>query len=229
MKIFIVGLMILFIGLILASAIWLYSISKASKGTPIKRTPVPRHAILIMDLQEDFTGEHPRISPPYPETQRVMDAINHVLERTRSIPIPVITIRQEFRGFPGVLFAKLFVQGAAIRGNSGGEWDHRLQLRDHADFCKPIGDAFSSAEFEKHLISEGINELVLVGADAEFCVHLTAQAALNRGYRVKVIKEGLLLRAEKKWSSLMEVYRQEGIDVMTLDGYLNSVGLETKP
>ena len=78
-----------------------------------------------------------------------------------------------------------------------------------------------SPEFERFLIAYRINELYLVGLDAEFCVYYTAKGALNRGYNVNVITDGIFLLADEKWEKLIQKYENDGIILKTSNECIN--------
>ncbi|MFQ5630620.1 MAG: cysteine hydrolase family protein [bacterium] len=82
-------------------------------------------------------------------------------------------------------------------------------------FPKPKSDAFSNPKLEEFMIDQKVNELYLVGLDADGCLHCTAQGALNRGYTVNIITDGIALREEEKWQELLKQYQQEGITLMS--------------
>ena len=67
---------------------------------------------------------------------------------------------------------------------------------------------------EQFLIEHQVNKLYLVGLDADGCLHTTAKGALNRGYNVNIITDGIVLKEEEKWDELLKHYQQEGIALM---------------
>lgn len=48
-----------------------------------------------------------------------------------------------------------------------------------------------------------------MGLDAAYCVHNTARGALNRGYKVKIVKDAIITRIDM--SDILKQYEQEGI------------------
>jgi nicotinamidase-related amidase len=65
-----------------------------------------------------------------------------------------------------------------------------------------------------------VNELILAGLDAEYCVRSTARGALARGYRVNVISGGILLLAEKRRDPLPRQFQREGVQLVASDACL---------
>jgi nicotinamidase/pyrazinamidase len=220
MKTFLLLSIILMVIVMTVVGLWLVSISRPTRGPKIRKYRSPQKALLVIDIQEDVTGKTTRLSPPYREADKAIAAINQVIGAATQNNLIVIYIRQEFEGVLGKLFSRIFARGATIKGHPGCALDRRIAIVPGHDFSKPVGDAFSNPEMEKFLISRHIDELWMVGADAEFCVHLTAKSARQRGYRVNVIPEGLLLRAEKKWDKILKQYQKEGIGILPMSQFL---------
>lgn len=182
-----------------------------TSGEKIKAYGKPGRALLVIDIQEDFTGSTVK-RKMYPEAdiEPVIATVNGVIGKALEKKWLVIYIRQEFEGLPGII-SKLFLGGVAIKGTPGSQVDKRIAVRSDYNLYKPRGDSFSNPELDALLVKNRINELFLTGLDAEQCVHNTAQGALNRGYRVTIITDAILLSAKKKWDSLLEDYTKEGI------------------
>lgn len=94
--------------------------------------------------------------------------------------IIIVYIQQEFDGFFGRMISKILGHGTAVKGNPGTEFDKRVKIVSDNCFTKPMPDAFSNPSFESFIKNNQINELYLVGLDAEGCVHFTAKGALKK-------------------------------------------------
>jgi nicotinamidase/pyrazinamidase len=66
---------------------------------------------------------------------------------------------------------------------------------------------------ESFLILHQVGNLYLVGLDAAYCVHKTALGALNRGYKVTVVKDAILARDDM--NDILKRYEKDGIAVTT--------------
>lgn len=172
-------------------------------------------ALLIIDIQEDYTGATAKPPFPYKDSGRLIENVNSIIEDAAKKGIICIYIRQEFDGFTGRLVSKLVGHGTAIKGNPGTEFDKRINIISDHCFTKPMPDAFTNPKLWELLNEHKINELYLVGLDAAGCVYLTAKGALKRGFSVSVISDGIVLLAEKKWDNLMESFKREGINQIT--------------
>ena len=69
----------------------------------------------------------------------------------------------------------------------------------------PVGVAF--------IRQNQVDEVVIVGLDAAYCINATIQGALNRGYRVTVVPEGIATESRKPVASYLEHWRRAGADV----------------
>jgi nicotinamidase/pyrazinamidase len=210
--IFTAALVLCILGLLICQLVLL---SRPTHGEKITRYANPRKAVLVIDIQEDYTGTTAKPPFPYRDSAKLIATVNALTGAASGKNILVVYIRQELDGFWGRLLSNWFCGGAAIRGNPGTEIDRRIAINSSHLFPKPRSDAFSNPEFGKFLIDFQVDELYLVGLDADGCVHATARGALNRGYAVNIITDAVVLREENKWEKLLKIYREEGITLVT--------------
>lgn len=173
-----------------------------------------KSALLVIDIQEDYTGTTAKSPYPYKNSEKLIETVNKLIEKAAEKGFIVVYIRQEFDGFLGKMISKIVGHGTAIKGNPGTDFDKRVKIVSDHCFSKPMPDAFSNPKFESFIKENHIEELYLVGLDAAGCVYLTAKGALKRGYKVSIIQDGIVLLAEKKWNSLMEKYKKNGITLL---------------
>lgn len=174
-----------------------------------------KNALLVIDIQEDYTGETAKAPFPYEDSERLIETVNKVVEKAVEKEFIVVYVRQEFEGFMGRIVSKIFGHGTAIKGNPGTEIDKRVKIVSDHCFTKQMPDAFSNPNFESFIKEQQIDKLLLVGLDAAGCVYFTAKGALKRGYKVSIIQDGIVLLAEKKWDSVLEKYRRNGITLLS--------------
>jgi len=191
----------------------LYYISTPTKGKMINAYQKPKKALLVIDTQEDFIGNHNKMNNQYKNVDETMERINLIQKRAQFSGIPVIYIRQEFSGIMGKTVSKLFMKGAAIKGNQGALMDKRLNIVNDIEFTKNRGDAFSNPDLDQWLTENEISELFLCGLDGEYCVHSTAKGALNRGYKVNIFVDGIMLGKPENFNQLIQKYYNEGISL----------------
>lgn len=179
----------------------------------------PQKALLVIDIQEDYTGTTAKPPFPYKDSERVITVVNKTIEEASKKNIITIYIRQEFDGFFGKMLSRVVGHGTAIKGKPGTEVDKRIKIVSNHCFSKPMPDAFSNSKFEDFLVKQQINELYLVGLDAAGCVYFTAKGALKRGYKVSIIKDGIALLAQNKWDNLLKKFKQDGITLISSNDF----------
>ncbi|WML33528.1 cysteine hydrolase [Clostridium sp. OS1-26] len=172
-------------------------------------------ALLVIDIQEDYTGTTAKAPYPYKDSERLITTVNKIIEEASKKNIITVYIRQEFDGFFGRMLSRVVGHRTAIKGKPGTEFDKRINIMSNHCFSKPMPDAFSNPKFEAFLAEQKINELYLVGLDAAGCVYFTAKGALKRGYNVSIIKDGIVLLAENKWGNLLKKFKQDGITLIS--------------
>jgi nicotinamidase-related amidase len=84
-----------------------------------------------------------------------------------------------------------------VEGTEGIRIDPRIVQVSSIVFDKSQPDAFSNRAFEKYLIDHQIDELTLCGVFADQCVYSTSAAALQRGYKVRYMINGVAAKNEK--------------------------------
>lgn len=203
-----IGMLVICIVLLLGVLVlWL----GPTRGDGIKKYSNPQKALFVIDVQEDYTGVTAKSPFPYKNSEKLIASVNRVIEKASERDWVIVYIRQEFEGFLGVMVSRIFGKGTAVKGSPGTDIDRRISIVNGNIFPKPKGDAFSNPELGRFLIGHKVDEVFLTGLDAEFCVYQTARGALNREYKVNIIKDAIALRAGKKWDALMRKYERNGV------------------
>jgi nicotinamidase-related amidase len=174
----------------------------------------PQKALLVIDIQEDYTGSTATPPFPYKDSEKLIQTVNRLIEKAAQDGMVIVYIRQEFAGFGARLIAKMLLNGRSIQGNPGTEIDHRIKIISDNIFPKPMASGFSNPNLEKFLDGQEINELYLVGLDAQFCVHATGKAAVKRGYQASIIKGAIAVRNEDRWEKLFKDYDRDSIKLI---------------
>lgn len=168
-----------------------------SRGPLIDRATRPGEALVIVDVQRDFTTTEQTYPPALVEA--AIGSINALAARFHQSGAPVLNIRHIFKG-PYVNFlVRLLSGGRGGAGSSGLGPDPRLRSGHTADFIKHSGDAFSNPAFSRWLDDHAIGKLVIVGLDGNACVKSTADGALNRGYEVEIVDAAVLAQSGASW------------------------------
>lgn len=206
--------------LIIGIAIWLYIgiiiLVTPTKGVHIPQYANPHKALLVIDIQEDSTGITAKNSSPFKkDSDKLITSVNQIIDEASQKNIPVLYVRQEFDGLRGKIISRLTSDGVDIKGQPGTEIDKRVSIVSNNIFPKHISDAFSNPEFEAFLTEHQVNEVYLVGLDAEYCVYYTAKGARNRGYKVNLITDAAEMANQEKWDEQMKKYEKDGVHLIT--------------
>lgn len=181
-------------------------------------------ALILVDLQEDYTG--PNAKQPYKESDRIVSAANRLIEAARTGGWPIYMVRV---AMPNDWFHALMTGGTAIAGTKGAEFDVRLlRVPDTVEIVKRKSDSFSNPLLDAQLAAKHVGELYIAGLDAKFCVKKTIGGALNRGYRVNVVREAITTRHGTPMEELIKDYETDGAVMKSLDQTTNELSPGTK-
>lgn len=170
-----------------------------STGPKIDRASRPNTALLLIDLQEDFTTGNSKYRYPEADMEKGLEAINNLVEAANANGSPVIAIRQTFVGWYMNFLAALLNQGRGCQKSNGLDIDERIDGDIDHDIVKSRADAFHEPELDRVLNSQNVGKLIIVGLDGDFCVKATTKAALNRGYEVYFSDATTLVFNPRSW------------------------------
>jgi len=157
----------------------------------------PRHALLVLDIQ-DIICRSGR-NPPSPEVcDRLVDTINRLSQVASRFGIMVLYVDNERARVAATLFSRL--QTKKLDGNS----NKRLKMVSGHSFTKRGRDAFSNVKLDGVLRKYGIDHLFLAGLDGATSIKQTARSALDLGYRVTFIQDGIFTAFESKWERALK-------------------------
>lgn len=200
--------------LVLIPALTMFrSMFVATRGRRIAPYPSPRKALVVLDLQEGYSGTETRQPVTAPPATGMIATVNRLIGIAAETGMEVAYIRQVFSN-------NLFVRLHGGRRTGKVIIDRRIRVINNNDFEKNRTDAFSNRQFEQLLIDRQVNELYLVGVDAAFCVYYTALGARNRGYRVVVVTDAVASR--NRMPDVLKRYRNKGIEVITSEQFIAS-------
>lgn len=188
-----------------------------SKGKKINLSDRPNSALLIIDVQEDFTSSNGKHAYRPDTVVKLITAINELVGVANANGSPVISIRQTFRGWYINFLVKLFNEGRGSPTSGGLDLDNRINGDIDHDIVKARADGFSEPELDRVLDRQKVGKLIIVGLDGDFCVKATVQAALNRGYEVSFSDATTLALNPNSWkktkAELTARGASEGLDV----------------
>ncbi len=183
---------------------------RPTKGPRIEKYPAPRTALLIIDIQEDYTGPHAK--KRYRDGDRIVRVSNALLAQAQAKGTVVVYIKNVVDN----PIISAFTGGINAPGSPGTDMDLRLvKIPGAVTFTKNRSDAFSTRELDAYLREKHVDQLLLTGLDGAYCVNATARGALNRGYRVTLFQDGIATESVKSIETLAQGWREAGAQVKT--------------
>jgi len=88
---------------------------------------------------------------------------------------------------------------------------------------KPAYSAFFASSLQPFLAEREINTLIISGSETDVCVLATVLDAVDRGFRVVIVEDGLCSSSDEGHDALMTLYRTrfaDQIELLTLDAVL---------
>jgi nicotinamidase-related amidase len=186
-------------------------------------TETRQQAIIVVDIQEDYTGMTAKPPFPYQDSETLIASINTVIEKAAGHDCTIVYTTQEFDGILGKIASKLLFKGIAIKGQPGTKIDSRLSIVSHHHISKSTFNAFSNPELHSCLERHHVKDLYFVGLDAAYCLDKTAKAAVRLGYNVHMIHDCIVTQFEERWHRLRQQYEKKGITLISSHEFLESL------
>lgn len=183
--------------------------SKITKGEAISSSGSEKTALLIIDIQEGITGDICTIDDYRKQSEELIGNVNRIVEEAQEKKWSVVYIFSEVAN-PLINL----INNSMARGTEGAELDHRLLVVSDLIVAKRRSDSFNKTNLDQILTDRQIEKLVIVGLDAEKCVLSSIEAALNRGYKVTVIADGVIAGEEPVKIRMLDTYREMGVEVL---------------
>ena len=210
--------MTLILGLALALIVFLmanglYFFLNRPKVTVIDRQDRPNAALLVIDMQQDFTRASGRLAHNLEHLTIANHRINTLAAEAHQLGIPVVEISHAFTDPFEKAAIKLFANGAGVEGSPGLKRDDALTYMANYHVWKHHQDSFTAPMFTRFLEDHKIGHLFVTGQDATACVNATAKAALKRNFGVTLIEDAILARNGTKWQGMKEALLAAGATI----------------
>jgi nicotinamidase-related amidase len=183
----------------------------ATKGAIINEYPNPKKALLVLDMQNDFIGKNAKMPVLDKQVEPLIDVINKLENDNYKNGNYIVYIRNVFSKND---IGNLFRHNAAIENTDGINIDYRIMQYSQSIYNKNQPDAFSNKAFESFLINNHINDLVICGVFADQCVYWTSVSALNRGYKVTYIENGVAASSQRNIDNAIEAIAKKGAQIV---------------
>lgn len=138
----------------------------------------PNAALLLIDIQQGM--DDPRLPPRNNPNAEANIAL--LLAAWRASGRPVVHVRHHSREAASPLRPEL--PGAAFKKEA-------LPIDGEPVFTKHVNSAFIGTDLEAKLRERGIEALVVVGVQTNYCVETTARMAGNLGFDTYVVEDAM--------------------------------------
>jgi nicotinamidase-related amidase len=126
-------------------------------------------ALLVIDVQNDVVVNALR-------TSEVIANINSLVSSARTSGVPVIWVQHS--------------DECLEKGSAGWEIVDELKpLPNEVRIYKTEASSFAETDLQAQLVSLGAKELVITGAQTNYCVNATSNAGVELGYQVTLVSD----------------------------------------
>ena len=185
----------------------------SSKGERIDLTQRKKELLLVIDIQSRYIHYTPRML-----ANQYISNINKVIDHTNELNYNIVytaSVRKK------TFLTSLFLFDIAIQGTEGAKLDSGLNTNNSVIFEKFLADGFFNKDFRVYLEINNISSLFITGMAAEVCVSETIKGALNRGYKVVVIKDTIIpIFGNKSLKRKLNEVENLGAQIISVDDYL---------
>ena len=201
-------------GLTLILFAMIHQMIKPTTGEKIPDYGMKAQALLVIDVQEDYTGAN--AVRPFKDRETLVASTNILVSEAEKRKMPVVYV-ENIIDHP---FFKPLMNGLNAEGAPGTKTDARIvRIPDSVTLSKNRSDSFSNPKLDEFLRSKKINELILCGLDGAYCVKSTALGGVNRGYKVTIIPEAVASESGYTKQELMDIWKKAGVEVIPLKDY----------
>ncbi|MCC2613527.1 isochorismatase family protein [Neorhizobium petrolearium] len=184
----------------------------------VHEKPANGAPVLVIDLQAGmFDG---LVEPPVHDADRLTEHARKVIDWARREGRKIAFIRHD--GPEGDPLAP---------GEPGWPVSPALgQAEDEPTFSKKVGDAFSNPELGKWIEAQDAPEVVLLGAQTDFCVAATVKGAMSNGLKVTVVSDAhsTLDQPDETAPAIINRYNAQfaeaGVNLVTTEALTGSQG-----
>ena len=192
--------------------------SVVTTGEKIQDYGKEKEALLVIDLQNDITLPDGKIATNTVQSDEAIENINRIISTRRA---ETVYILHEFKETNPII--KFITKGALRHGDDGSLMDKRIKVEGNNFFIKHISDSFSNKELNDFLVKNKINHLYIAGADAEYCVDKTIKGALNRKYKVSVIKDAIVTKTDEGRNNKIQDFSCLGVEILSTEDALKKL------
>lgn len=191
------------IGLFLVTIVYqLLKFFSVSKGEKIIKYQNPKTALLVLDLQKEFSDL----------AEKIIDNVNLAIETINSNNGLVVYIKTEYE--PTDYILNFIRKNKALKGSTQVDFIDKLKIVSNNIFFKNRMDAFSNKKLSEFLVQNQVEHLIICGLDGRYCVFKTTLAALNRGYKVTLLSDAIISKDIEKLESIKNKLKEKGVNFL---------------
>jgi nicotinamidase-related amidase len=177
----------------------------------LKASPGDRAAHLCIDMQRLFAGEGPWPTPWMP---RVLPTIEKLVARAPERTIFTRFIPPNAPGDASGMWRAYYAKWPHVTQQAMDRDLLRLvpELESFAPPAhivdKPVYSAFATGALRAYLQDKHVDTLLVTGSETDVCVLATVLDAVDYGYRVIVVKDGLCSSSDAAHEASLHLYSQ---------------------
>jgi len=189
---------------------------RSDDNTSVGENRSPRHALLVIDIPELFTGSLGRYSPSSDASDRLIEKIDRLAQISYKCGIAMIYAERELTS---ARLLRLLTRKAGSDPTLRTRFDQRLKATAWYSFERSGKDAFSNGDLDEVLRKNDIRHIFLAGLDGATSVAQTARSAIELGYRVTFVQDGIFTAFEDRWERLLKGFESAAAFAITSDEF----------
>jgi nicotinamidase-related amidase len=173
-----------------------------------------RPALLVIDLQNDFTRAEGKLPACAAEVDDALPLVNIAIARWHVRGDPVLVLSTQWKSW----WMRLLAKQSVVPGTRGAALDARLSTAGATQLVKPGKSVFSCAQLQGWLDAHDVSQLVLCGLAAEHCISASAQDAVKRGYEVALLTDAIASHKPGGRARAFRTLSAKGVELRTASG-----------
>jgi len=186
---------------------------------PGNKRAATRHALLVVDMQENHGASSVWSLLPKMTRDLLVKTINDVSDLAVKSGMTVIYAHEEAGHFNTTPLSHLRAKGIAGDYPVTIRPDTNFKMVSKLRFPKQYPDAFSNSQLDGFLREKAIDHLFVVGMDGMTSIRQTACSALNQGYRVTLIEDGIFTTFENRWQQQLKSFESAAAFAITSEEF----------
>lgn len=169
-----------------------------------------KSALIVIDLQNDFTLETGKAHACTAQVDKLIPIVNNLSEQFAREEKHIAYLKTEWSN----PIVKLLTKNSVKRGTPGAEFDSRLKISGNNIFTKGDKNSFSCSNFVEFLEKNSINHLYLAGLATDYCIKITSENAIKKGYQVTVVNDAVAAYKCGDYEKSLQALSAKGVNVI---------------